>query len=54
MARHDPRVPVIVVTGRKAHEAMQHKQETNIKRLIRKPYNKTIISRAIREVLDRR
>ena len=48
---YNPLIPVIVVTGRKAPEGMPN-QATNIKRLIRKPYNKTTISRAIREVLE--
>ena len=46
----NPRIPVIIVTGRKPPEDMQE-QAGNIRRLIRKPYNKAIISRAIREVL---
>ena len=51
VARTDPAVPVIVVTGRKAPEGMDT-QSPNIKKLIRKPYNKKSISIAIREVLD--
>ncbi|MEJ2037352.1 MAG: ABC transporter substrate binding protein [Desulfosarcinaceae bacterium] len=46
----NPRIPVIIVTGRKPPEDMQE-QAGNIRRLIRKPYNKAIISRVIREVL---
>ena len=50
IAAFDPRIPVIVVTGRKPPEGMQI-QAANIRRLIRKPYNKAEISKAIREVL---
>ena len=46
----NPRIPVIVVTGRKPPEGMQDKV-ANIRKMIRKPYNKAAISRAIREVL---
>jgi PAS domain S-box-containing protein len=46
-----PTLPIIVVTGRKAPEGMvSHVQ--NIKKLVRKPYNKLSISVAIRQVLD--
>ena len=51
VARTHPAVPVIVVTGRKAPVGMET-QSLNIKKLIRKPYNKRSISIAIREVLD--
>jgi PAS domain S-box-containing protein len=51
IAALEPHIPIIIVTGRKAPESMQ-RQSTNIKKLIRKPYNKTIISRAIRDVLE--
>jgi PAS domain S-box-containing protein len=46
-----PGIPVIIVTGRKPPEDMQANSD-NIKKLIRKPYNKLSLSRAIREVLD--
>ena len=48
---YNPLLPVIVVTGRKAPDGMQS-QASNIRRLIRKPYNKATISKAIREVLE--
>ncbi len=48
---YNPLIPVIVVTGRKAPDGMQT-QASNIKRIIRKPYNKTTISRVIREILE--
>jgi PAS domain S-box-containing protein len=51
VARHQPETPVIVVTGRRPPEGMETKS-LNIKKLIRKPYDKDIISKAIREVLD--
>lgn len=51
VARKQPDVPIIVVTGRKPPEDMETKS-LNIKKLIRKPYNKDSISKAIREVLD--
>lgn len=47
-----PTLPVIVVTGRKAPEGMSS-HVRNIKKLVRKPYNKLSISVAIREVLDK-
>ncbi|MEJ2153840.1 MAG: ABC transporter substrate binding protein [Desulfobacteraceae bacterium] len=50
-ARHLPDIPVIVVTGRKPPEEMKTSC-FNIKKLLRKPYNKDSISKAIREVLD--
>ncbi len=46
-----PTIPVIIVTGRKAPEKM-NARPLSIKKLIRKPYNKQSISKAIREVLD--
>ena len=51
VARSQPDVPIIVVTGRKPPEGIDTKS-LNIKKLIRKPYNKDSISKAIREVLD--
>jgi PAS domain S-box-containing protein len=51
VARYQPELPFIVVTGRKPPEDMQSKS-LNIKKLLRKPYNKDSISKAIREVLD--
>ncbi len=51
VARHRPELPIIVVTGRKPPEDMES-QSLNIKKLLRKPYNKDSISKAIREVLD--
>jgi PAS domain S-box-containing protein len=51
VARCHPGLPIIVVTGRKPPEDMQS-QSLNIKKLLRKPYNKDSISKAIREVLD--
>jgi len=51
VAHTHPDVPVIIVTGRKPPEGMEA-STFNIKKLIRKPYNKTSISKAIREVLD--
>ena len=51
IGRMYPRVPVILVSGRK--QAMDvAKGVENIKRVIIKPYNKGIISRALRRVLD--
>lgn len=51
VSRIHPTLPIIVVTGRKAPEGMAaHVQ--NIKKIVRKPYNKMSISVAIREVLD--
>jgi PAS domain S-box-containing protein len=47
---HDPHIPVIIVTGRKTPDGMDS-AASNIKKLIKKPYNKTTISKAIREVL---
>ena len=47
---HDPHIPVIIVTGRKTPDGMDS-AASNIKKLISKPYNKTTISKAIREVL---
>ncbi len=46
----DPHIPIIIVTGRKKPEGMDT-AAANIKKLISKPYNKTTISEAIREVL---
>jgi YesN/AraC family two-component response regulator len=46
----NPQIPVIIVTGRKKPEGMDN-AAANIKKLISKPYNKTTISEAIREVL---
>jgi CheY-like chemotaxis protein len=51
VAQTHPGTPVIIVTGRKPPEDMQATSD-NIKKLIRKPYNKMSLSRAIREVLD--
>jgi FixJ family two-component response regulator len=51
VATVDATIPVIIVTGRKAPESMG-KKSANIKKLIRKPYNKTSISRTIRDVLE--
>ena len=51
VATVDPQIPVIIITGRKAPKNMQS-QSPNIKMLIRKPYNKTSISKAIRDVLE--
>ena len=46
----NPKIPIIIVTGRKMPEGMDT-AAANIKKLISKPYNKTTISEAIREVL---
>jgi PAS domain S-box-containing protein len=46
----NPQIPIIIVTGRKKPEGMDN-AAANIKKLISKPYNKTTISEAIREVL---
>lgn len=46
----NPQIPIIIVTGRKKPEGMDS-AAANIKKLISKPYNKTTISEAIREVL---
>jgi PAS domain S-box-containing protein len=46
----NPQIPIIIVTGRKKPEGMNN-AAANIKKLISKPYNKTTISEAIREVL---
>jgi PAS domain S-box-containing protein len=51
VSRIYPTLPVIVVTGRKAPEGMASHVH-NIKKLVRKPYNKLSISVAIRKVLD--
>ena len=48
---YNPLLPVIMVTGRKAPDEMES-QTSNIRRLIRKPYNKATISKAISEVLE--
>ena len=48
---YDPRIPVIMVTGRKAPDGVQN-ITSNIKKLLLKPYNKATISSAIREVLE--
>jgi PAS domain S-box-containing protein len=54
LARHieacNPGIPVIIVTGRQMPEGMDS-AASNIKKTIRKPYNKTTISKAIRDVL---
>lgn len=54
LARHieacNPGIPVIIVTGRQMPEGMAS-AASNIKKTIRKPYNKTTISKAIRDVL---
>lgn len=47
----NPTIPIIIVTGRKKPEGMDT-AAANIKKLISKPYNKTTISEAIREVLE--
>jgi YesN/AraC family two-component response regulator len=46
----NPQIPIIIVTGRKKPEGMDT-AAANIKKLISKPYNRTTISEAIREVL---
>jgi DNA-binding response OmpR family regulator len=51
MDRMQPEVPVILVSGRK--QAMEVARGVEIiRKVIIKPYNKGIISRALRQVLD--